>query len=285
MKEETTENGSPNQEAKVIRLNNQAIEVWVNQNSARFTVNDLVAKVRWRMDPYLSESGRLVFSDSENAGIDNTYFLGKKGDKGVRFKHKYSYVRSDVEDDYSSLTLEGPLGDDKETLVEIEFLLSEAFPTLDICLRIHGDIRDTLSQIAFPIGMAITTEESGDLIVPKSRETFIQDPVKAADQFKNMHPTQGHVTHGQSMFAMTKQSESGRDAGCLGFLDHQYAELDVRSDETLSVATPGIRNAMAALDGWNSDYRFRYCFVPDATPEALAWLCREHILKGMALES
>ena len=274
---------SPNQEAEVIRLDNQAIEVDVHLSTARFSVRDLVAGVRWRMDPYISESGRLVFSSPDRNSRNITYLLGKKGKRGVRFHHKSSLVRSDTEDDYSSLTLEGPLGDDKETRVEIEFLLSEAFPTLDLFLRVNGNALDQLEQISYPVGMAATVEESAALILPQSSEPFLTEHhSKIAEQFHRWRPSPGHVTHGVSFFAITKQSRKGRCAASLGFLNCPHAETDVRTDETLSVATPGTRNARAALDDWKTDYCFRYQFVPDATPEAIAWLCREHVLEQLA---
>lgn len=281
--EDRAEEISPsNQQPEVVRLDNQAIHVDVHLATARFTVRDLVAGAQWRMDPYISESGRLVFSSRDLAGGNITYLLGGKGDHGVRFHHKFSYIRSDAEDDYSSLTLEGALGSDKKTQVEIEFLLSEAFPTLDLLLRVYGDARDKLLQISFPVGMAATVEESASLILPQSSERFLsQPPAKIAAQFDRWRPSLGHVSHGLSFFAISKQSRIGRCAGCLGFLNVPHAEIDVRADETLSVATPGTRNVRGALNDWKTEYRFQYQFVPDATPEAIAWLCREHVLQQL----
>jgi hypothetical protein len=273
---------SPSLEPEIIRFDNQAVQVDVHVATARFTVRDLVAGVQWRMNPYIAESGRLVFSSPGGDGPNVTYLLGRKGSRGVRFHHKCSLVRCDSDDDYSSLTLEGPLGDDKENHVEVEFLLSEAFPTLDLLLRVIGSTRDGLLQISFPVGMAVTIEESADLILPQSSEPFLTEyPAEIVKRFDGWRATPGHVIHGLSFFAMTKRSQTGRRAACLGFLDFPHAEIDVRADETLSVATPGIRNVRAALNDWKADYSFRYRFIPDATPEAIAWLCREHVLQQL----
>ncbi|GEM_PF-2836575 len=282
MNEPVKEQQPSGQDAPTIRLNNQALAVDVNLVTGRFRVRDLVTGVIWKMDPYIPESGRLVFSMQEETLPHKTYLLGKKGKRGVQFRHKSSFVRSGIEDDYSSLTLEGPLGDDKETLVEIEFLLSEAFPTLDFFLRVSGNSKNRLEQIGFPTGLAITTEESGSIIVPQSSSQFLKENTdEIVESFQSMHPARGRSRHEFSFFAMTKQSRTGRESGCLGFLDCLHAELDVRSDETLSVATPGTRNVRAALDNGNLDYRFQYRFIPNVTDEAIAWLCREHLREMM----
>ena len=282
MNESIKEQNPSGQDAPTIRLNNQALMVDVNLSTGRFRVRDLVTGVYWRMDPYIPECGRLVFSMQDETLPHKTYLLGKKGKRGVQFRHKSSFVRSGIEDDYSSLTLEGPLGDDKETLVEIEFLLSEAFPTLDFCLRVLGDGKNRLEQIAFPTGFAVTTEESGSMIVPQSSEQFLKEnTAEIVESFQSMHPERGRKRHEFSFFAATKRSRTGRESGCLGFLSCFHAELDVRSDETLSVATPGIRNAREDLNNGNLDYRFQYRFIPDVTDEAIAWLYREHIREAI----
>ncbi len=266
--------------ADFIRMNNQAVRVDIHTKTARFTVRDLVTGARWNMDPYVAESGRLVVSGDHPQSKDKTYLLGQKGDQGVLFEHKASMIRSDIQDDFSSVSLEGALGDDKNSSVEIEFLLSEAFPVLDLALRMYGDAREKVQRISFPIGMASTVEESADLILPKSREPFLRDnPVHIAEKFPRWKASQGRVVHGISLFAITKEADSSRRSACLGFLDCPYAEMEVRSDESLSVATPGTPEPRAALNNWQMDYRFRYQFVPDATPEAVAWLCREHLLQ------
>ncbi len=275
--EETTRAGPA---ADFIRLNNQAVQVDIHTRTGRFTVRDLVSDAQWKMDPYVPECGRIVLAGGQPEQSDKTYLLGQKGDRGVRFHHKTSFIRSDVRDDYSAVVLEGPLGDDKNTLIEIEFLLSEAFPTLDLTLRINGKKKENLRQISFPVGMACTVEESADLILPKSREPFLKEnPVHIAEKFHRWKASKGRVVHGVSLFAITKQSRSDRCAACLGFLDCLYAEMEVRSDEALSIATPGTSEPRAALNDWRMDYRFRYQFVPDATPVAVAWLCREHVLQ------
>ncbi len=258
-----------------IQLDNQCIQVRILMPSGRFQVTDKVSGVVWNMKTGHS-SGQVVFRSNDT---DAEYRFGIKGKRGILFHSNYYMLRSTDTEDFHDVSLEGDLGDDKETKITIRYLLSTTFPILNCYCYVSGKQEDQLYSIKFPLGLRLADNENNHIWLPKSIADIKKDNINIDEELHQPPKNDNHRVVGAPFFILTKRKANYKSCGCIGFVQHPLSIFDIFNEKNERFVHPSSSRLDKTGKTIAKPYYFRYQFVPSDDPHALSWLYREYLLE------
>jgi hypothetical protein len=257
-----------------IILDNQSVKVKVQMPSGRIQVTDDVAALTWTMKTG-NACGYLWF---EEQGKEKKYSLGHKGKRGVLFKTNYYTVRSDRVEDYHDVSLSGPLGDDPDTTVHIQYLLSTTYPVLDCRLWVTGAKQAALRRIEFPLGFNLPFTRNNHIYLPLELK-LLKSPEHYSGQLPLWDPVEkeNHQVAGSPFFILSQKKSEEQSIGAIGFLPHPLCQMQIRFTSLGRALTPVAPMPDEIGCTEQTPYRIRYQFFPSDDLQAIYWLCYEYL--------
>ncbi len=258
-----------------IQLDNQCIQVRIQMPSGRFHVTDRVSRVVWSMKAGNS-SGQVVFRSGDT---ETEYRFGIKGKRGILFHKNYYMLRSADLEDFHDISLEGNLGDDKETKITIRYILSTTFPILNCYCYVSGRQEDKIHSIKFPLGLRLSDNENNNIWLPQSIADLKKDNPDIDKELHHPTKNENHRVAGAPFFILTKRKSENKACGCIGFLQHPLSLLEIFSQKNERFVHPSSSRLDKTGKTIENPYYFRYQFVPSDDPHALSWLYKEYLLE------
>ncbi len=273
---------------EILILQNAMLKLEIRLPSGRMRLTDKVTHQRWAMDERSMSCGRIGCELAD--GTIQPFHLGRRGRSGVLFSCGGYSVRAGREDDYEEVVITGTLqiGEDdpaNEIAMAITFSVSRAFPHLVVQMRLKGSALARIRYIAYPLGFALGASQMPGIIVPEPSAIHANDePNAIAAQFDSWQPAMGTITRGGQIFSVAGPLLERRPSALIGYLENPNFEIETNRDESWISATPLMLNPAGALADWKRRYRVRYTVVPDAVPEAIAWMFHDYLNSEMGFD-
>ncbi len=262
-------------EQGAIQLDNQCIQLRILMPSGRFHVTDKVSGAVWSMKAGNSSGMLTVLSE----GGETLYKMGGHPKTGISFSKNFYMVRSTATEDYHDVSLSGTLGEDKNTLVTIRYLLSTTFPVLNCFCYVSGMQAEQVQKIQFPLGLRSIEDENHRVLLPQEIKPISSEIDSEVDPLWEPPTDREHRIVGSPFFILTQRLTPEKSGGCIGFLQHPLSMLEIHQGKQERFVHPLSSRLDVTGKSEKKPYSFRYQFVPSDDLEALSWLYKEYLME------
>ncbi|MDX9754370.1 MAG: hypothetical protein RBU29_10440 [bacterium] len=262
-------------ETETLQFDNQCLLLSITIPSGCLHILDKISGIAWTTPA--ASCGNLVV---QKVGQEKCYGLGQKGDTGVLFHVERYAVRAGDEEDFEEITLCGSLGDDPDSQITIQYLLSTSNPIIDCHLFLSGPVAESIRHLEFPAGIEFPLSPSNHLYLPLDL-SLLRSLEECGPQLPLWEPVdkENHQVYGSPFVILTKTETEEKSAACIGYLHDPRCHWQIRLKPGLRSIVP--TTAQPAETGYveNKPYTFRYQFFPSNQLQAIYWLCYEHLSK------
>ena len=137
-------------------------------------------------------------------------------DTGVLFLVELYAVRAGDEEDFEEITLCGSLGDDPDSQITIQYLLSTSNPIIDCHLFLSGPVAESIRHLEFPAGIEFPLSPSNHLYLPLDL-SLLRSLEECGPQLPLWEPVdkENHQVYGSPFVILTKTETEEKSAAAV----------------------------------------------------------------------